>query len=105
MQRSPIRDLGYIAAAIGAFLIIYAGTYCFLVRRGTEVIFDPSKDSLIQPDYQIENYLAYGFFAPIHAIDRRVRARYWSDDELLKVLREGHRIPPRRPWWAQTVRE
>jgi hypothetical protein len=105
MRHRPIREFGYATAVVFLLSAAYFGAYIALVRRGTESIFDPAKDGLVQPNYQVENYWAPAFFGPAHAIDRQLRCGYWSDNALLEVLREGHPIPPRRPWGAQIVRE
>ena len=100
------RDVGYVVAFLLMIFVFYVSAYGALVGRGYDSVFHPEKERLVEPIYPVEDEWVAQVFEPIHAIDRRIRTQYWSDDSIREAVAEHRSRPPRfRLVPQQAVRE
>jgi hypothetical protein len=90
MRHFPLRELGYALGFLVLLAALYVGAYCSTVSRGPYLTplkpldFKGGRLFAIagmlvdeEPEYSIGGAWGTAFFAPIHAIDRRIRPAFW----------------------------
>src|SRR5436309_14620124 len=104
MKHLPLREMGYAVVVVVLLAAIYLGSYFAMVKRGARTNWSysppPGEEMppLVYPRYRW-NLGVVAFFAPAHAIDRRLRPGYWSDlaqieaaiEELQELTEEGRK--------------
>jgi len=86
MKHLPLRECGYAIGVVVLLAAVYVGAYYAMVGRD----YDPNRwvvgacDDCVHAQYPTEHLRA--FFAPIHQVDRKARARFWSEDGFVNDL-------------------
>jgi hypothetical protein len=73
MRHFPWRELGYAVGFIVLMGVLYVGAYFAMVDRGSNILFYGWT-----PEYRFGGSAAETIFAPIHEVDRHVRAEFWD---------------------------
>jgi hypothetical protein len=90
MRHFPLRELGYAIGIVVLLAALYVGAYYAMVSRGPYLVpLTPldfkggrlfAKAGMLfdeEPEYSVGGVWSTAFFAPIHAIDRRIRPTFW----------------------------
>jgi hypothetical protein len=75
MRHFPLRELGYALGFVVLLAALYVGSYYAMVeRRVAGVSF-----TIIMVRYRFCEEWARQFFAPVHALDQRLRPDFWDE--------------------------
>lgn len=83
MRDATLRGIGYAAVFLVVLATMYVGSYFALVERGPNINYSPSYPPT-QPSMPTYRWISAGWvqslFAPVHALDVRLRHDYWYGD-------------------------
>jgi hypothetical protein len=84
MRNFPFRKCIYVVVTLAA---IYFGSYYAMVERweispSSVVARAFAGDGATFPEYRLRQEWVYSLYAPMHAIDRKLRPGFWSPSKL-----------------------
>lgn len=88
MRHTRWRQLRYAFGAVVLLAAIYVGSYYAMVERWeiepAGVVAEAfvaeafAVDGAVFPEYRLRQDWLYNFYAPIHAVDRKLRPDFWA---------------------------
>jgi hypothetical protein len=78
MRNFPVRKYIYVVVILAA---IYVGSYYAMVERWeirSPIAQAFAGDEATFPEYRLRKKWLYSLYAPMHAIDRKLRPGFWS---------------------------